>query len=325
MSLIRGVSNGVKRLFITGANGFVGANLVRHYCDSYETHAVIHDPKKIWRLEEVADRIKIHTVDLAVPATVQSLIEKIRPEIILHFASHPALANEEDELAIFANTVYPLVNLANAVAKTDSCELIVNAGSSSEYGYQKEPMREDMAPNPTSIHGIAKLAQTLAATHAARSKGLPIVTLRLFSVYGPFEHGRRLIPRLILAALAGREIALSDPETSRDFIHLEDVLRAVDKCLDGKFRSGEIFNLGTGTQHTIAKAVEFIREIHGKPLPVKWGAKPANLWDSPTWVADPTLMATEFRFVPTVTFKEGLRNTYEWFRDNYQKYQEYRA
>lgn len=185
-------------------------------------------------------------------------------------------------------------------------------------------MSETSLPNPTRTHDIAKLAQTLYGAQAARLRGLPLVTLRLFSVYGPWEQGRRLIPRLMLSALRGRPVSLSSPDVGRDFIFVDDVVRAVEHCMrqSGK-QDGAIFNLGTGVQHTIREAADLVAEIHGAPLPLTWGAVERQRWDSPLWVADTTRQVNELGFSATTDFREGLRATYQWFADNASRYDEY--
>jgi nucleoside-diphosphate-sugar epimerase len=232
---------------------------------------------------------------------------------VLHFAAHAALPQENDEIEILLNTVQPLVNLS---AASIGCELFINAGSSSEYGYQTEPMSETSLPNPTRVHDIAKLAQTLYGTYAARFKELPLVTLRLFSVYGPWEHGRRLI-------LLGRPVSLSSPEVSRDFIFVDDVVHAVEHCMEGHCAGdGAIFNLGTGVEHSIREAVEIVEEIHGGPLPLTWGRVSRQRWDSPCWVADTTRQTRDLGFAAQTNFREGLGATYRWFAENVQLYKD---
>lgn len=275
----------------------------------------------MWRIADVANEVQVHHADLLDAEATQRVIKASRPEIVLHFAAHAALPQEIDEMEIILNTVQPLVNLA---AASVGCELFINAGSSSEYGYQTEPMTETSLPNPTRVHDIAKLAQSLYGTYAARFKGMPLVTLRLFSVYGPWEHGRRLLPRLMLSALQGRPVSLSSPHVGRDFIFVDDVVRAVEHCIQHPaLRDGSIVNLGTGVEHSIREAVELVEEIHGGPLPLTWGAVEEKRWDSPRWVADTTRQKRDLGFTAKTDFREGLRATYRWFADNAGRYEEY--
>ena len=234
----------------------------------------------MWRIVEVIDAVQLHRADLVDAVATREVVEAVRPQVVLHFAAHAALPQETDEMEIVLHTLQPLVNLVSACT---GCELFINAGSSSEYGYQTEPMTETSLPNPTRVHDIAKLAQTLYGSYAARFKGVPLVTLRLFSVYGPWEHGRRLIPRLILSALTGRPMSLSSLDVSRDFIFVDDVVDAVEHCMQRPVTGDEtIFNLGTGVEHTIRQAADFVAEIHGRPLPLTWGAVERRRWELTT-------------------------------------------
>ena len=199
-----------RRILISGATGFVGANLVRRMLErGHEVHVIVRPDSAAWRIAEVIDEVQLHRFDLLDAEATRQGVTAARPQVVLHFAAHAALPQETDEMEIILHTVQPLVNLASACT---GCELFINAGSSSEYGFQTEPMTETSLPNPTRVHDIAKLTQTLYGTYAARFKGIPLATLRLFSVYGPWEHGRRLIPRLMLSALMGRPMNLSSPD-----------------------------------------------------------------------------------------------------------------
>ena len=265
--------------------------------------------------------VHLHHADLLDAEATQRVAKAALPHVVLHFAAHAALPQEIDDTEILLNTIQPLINLVAACA---GCELFINAGSSSEYGYQTEPMAETSLPHPTRVHDIAKLAQTLYGSYAARFKGVPLVTLRLFSVYGPWEQGRRLIPRLMLAALKGRPMSLSSPDVSRDFIFVDDVVRAVEHCMQRPVAGdGAVFNLGTGVEHTIREAAKLVEDIHGGPLPLAWGAVGRQPWDSPRWVADTTRQTRDLGFTATTNFREGLRATYRWFAENAHRYEEY--
>jgi nucleoside-diphosphate-sugar epimerase len=311
-----------RRVLISGATGFVGASLVRAMiARGHEVNVIVRPDSAAWRIAEVMNEVRLHRVDLLDAEATRQAVAAARPQVVLHFAAHAALPQEPDEMEIILHTVQPLVNLASACA---GCELFINAGSSSEYGFQIEPMAETSLPNPTRVHDIAKLAQTLYGTYAARFKAVPLVTLRLFSVYGPWEHGRRLIPRLMLSALTGRPMNLSSPDVSRDFIFVDDVVRAVEHCMERPVTSdGAVFNLGTGVEHTIREAANLVEEIHGAPLPLTWGTVERQRWDSPRWVADTTRQTRDLGFTAETSFREGLRATYRWFADNAHRHDEY--
>jgi len=311
-------------ILLTGATGFLGANIARYFlAEKFSVHTLVRTVSPRWRLRDIRG-LQFCEAELTDAKAVRAALREIRPMVILHFAAHPALADERDDAAIFFNTVLPLIHLAHAAAEVGTVEAFINAGSSSEYGFQNVPMREDMLPNPTSVHGVAKYAQTLYGQYAARQFNLPLVTLRLFSIYGPFEQPRRLVPRLMRAALKNIPIQLSNPQTSRDFTYVDDVIAAVTKCLENpRAHAGAVYNIGTGRQTTLGELVKQVENIHGKPIPVLWGQKPPNKWDAPTWVADPTLAKNLLNFCAAVPLPTGLKLTYQWFTQHINDYPEY--
>jgi dolichol-phosphate mannosyltransferase len=147
----------------------------------------------------------------------------------------------------------------------------------------------------------------------ARQKDMHVVTLRLYSVYGPFEEPTRLIPTLIRHGLAGTLPPLVAPETARDFVYVEDVEEACLRAAEavGQPR-GAVYNLGTGRQTTIRDAVEAL----GRALPLRvqptWGTMANRSWDTSVWVADNTGLREGLGFTPRWSFEDGLRATIAW-------------
>jgi dolichol-phosphate mannosyltransferase len=144
-----------------------------------------------------------------------------------------------------------------------------------------------------------------------------VPTLRLYSVYGPYEDPGRLMPTLILRGLGGGLPPLVSPETARDFVYVEDVC---DACVLAASRPGQgpgaVYNVGTGVQTTIREVVDVARrtlDIRAEPA---WGAMPPRPWDTNVWVADSRKIRGVLGWRPRHTFEEGFRKMVEWFRDN---------
>jgi nucleoside-diphosphate-sugar epimerase len=181
-------------------------------------------------------------------------------------------------------------------------------------------MREDHELLPESVYGAAKAAQSLLCQQWARSRDRPIVVFRLFSVYGPLEEPSRLIPRLIMAALDDRAIAMAAPRTSRDFIFVDDVVDAMLKIEDLERARGRIVNLGTGIQTTLSEIVSTLEEIAGKPIQAEWHAMPDRPWDTDVWVANTDRLRSTLDWAPT-TVRAGLERSLAWFRANRRYYE----
>jgi nucleoside-diphosphate-sugar epimerase len=303
-----------KRIFlVTGGAGFVGANLCRRLLAmGEEVHTFVRRTTDMWRLSDVADRLHIHYVDLCDDKAVAEAVDAIRPTIIYHLATHGAYHYQTHGDTILLTNVFGFWGLIHACEK-HGYELFVNTGSSSEYGRKQFAMREADILEPDSYYAVAKAAQSLLARHCSQMSDLPIVTLRLFSAYGPYEEPSRLIPNVMMSAIRHESISMVDPQTARDFVYIDDV---VDVYLDiehlRKLR-GEIINVGTGIQSSMADIVAAVETAVGHGLKVRWGEMPPRTWDSDVWVADVSKVNRLLASRPRTTIKEGLARCVPWF------------
>ncbi|TMD14555.1 MAG: NAD-dependent epimerase/dehydratase family protein [Chloroflexi bacterium] len=303
-----------KRILLTGAAGFVGAVLGRRLLEAgHEVHVILRGGSASWRLADVVHDLRIHHADLTDEARVQALVGTIRPEVIYHLATHGAYPFQTNADGIIQTNILGTWNLLKASARVDY-EVFVNTGSSSEYGFKEYAMRETDLLEPNSYYAVAKGAQTLLCQHVAKAEQRPITTFRLFSVYGPFEEPSRLIPTLVRLCLEGRNLTLVDPETARDFVYIDDVVDAylrIDKLAG---LCGEVMNVGTGVQRTLAQVVDAVLRETGAQVQCDWGAMPARIWDSKTWVADCTKSRRLLGWHSTTSFGDGIARTVDWMR-----------
>jgi nucleoside-diphosphate-sugar epimerase len=191
--------------------------------DGQEVHVLLKPSTSAWRLENLRDRLHVHSADITVAEDVDRIINQVKPTVIYHLATHGAYHYQNDAEAILQINVMGLWNLVRACNRV-GYDLFVNTGSSSEYGNKEYAMRETDLPDPKSFYAVAKTAQSLLCQHVGRTQPSNIVTLRLFSVFGAYEEPKRLIPNLMMAALNDAPIEMVSPQTVRDFIHIDDVV-----------------------------------------------------------------------------------------------------
>ncbi len=306
-----------KRVVISGAGGFVGANLVRSALSrGGEVHALVRPGSSDWRLREVENIAHVHTIDLLHGDNLLSLMRDIRPHWVVHTASHGAYSWQEDADRILAVNVLGTSHLLTA-ALAAGVEVFVNTGSSSEYGLKDHPPAEDEPLSPNSVYAVGKASASLLCQHLAEREHAYIPTLRLYSVYGPWEEPRRFIPTLIRAARAGRLPDLADPRTARDFVFVGDVVEAYFSVLQGQPKGGvhgPVYNVGSGRQRTLAEVVAEAREVFGISEEPRWQSLPSRPWDTLTWVANPERIGREHGWRAKVGFREGLLATALWQR-----------
>lgn len=312
-------------VLVTGASGFVGNNITRHLLDlGHRVHLILRPAHADWRLRDIRDDVQIHIADLMDKETLGRVIRNIRPEWVFHLAAYGAYSTQTDVMEILhANTV-GTANLVLACLQA-GFEAFVNTGSSSEYGFKASAPKETDHLAPNSYYAVAKAAATLFCAYTAQSSGVHIPTLRLYSVYGPYEEPSRLMPTLIVKGLNNELPPLVQPETARDFVYVDDVVEAFLLAATVRDQEpGAVYNVGTGVQTTIREVVDTARKILHITRQPEWASMPDRIWDTDTWVSDCRYIEERLGWRARYTLSDGLSKMTEWFRTNPQLTDEYR-
>ncbi len=311
------------RALVTGAAGFVGAVLVRRLAShGHDVHALVRPGSDVWRLQGLDARV--HEVDLAEEPAVSDLVDRILPEWIFHLAAHGAYPSQSDFRAMVRTNVLGTIHLVESCLRC-GFDALVNTGSSSEYGFTDHAPSEDEEPRPSSDYAVTKLTATLYCRAAAARSGLSIPTLRLYSVYGPYEEPSRFVPRLAVRGLGKELPPLVSPDVARDFVFVDDVVEAyVAAARRRRPEPGAIYNVGTGRQTTIREAVDVARRALSIDSIPEWGTMPNRAWDTSVWVADPTKIERELGFKPRTSFEDGFSRTVRWLLESPGQLQLYR-
>jgi nucleoside-diphosphate-sugar epimerase len=302
-----------RRVLVTGAAGFVAANLARRLVhDGYEAVLAVRPGSDLWRLEGLDARVA--SVDLSDADAVTSLMSSARPDWVFHLAAHGGYSTQKDLSRIVATNVVGSMNVVNAAIAAGAAH-VVCAGSSSEYGFKDHAPSEDELVEPNSDYAVTKAAATLYGGYAARRSGARVSTLRLYSVYGAFEEPSRLMPQLLLHAMRGALPPLVAPETARDFVYIDDVVDAFLRVAESSAeRKDAVYNVGSGRQSTLREVVELIRELFGVVSGPVWGAMPQRSWDTSVWACDNGRIARDVGWRPATGLRDGLVAMMEWLR-----------
>lgn len=294
---------------MSGAAGFVGANLVRRLvADGHDVFGIVQPTTSMWRLDGFNELRRVEG-DIAREADVERAFGVARPDWVFHLAAHGAYSFQTNVIAMAQSNVVGMATMLTA-AERHGCAALINTGTSSEYGERDHAPREDEPPSPNSDYAATKAAATWLCMRARR-RGVPVTTLRLYSAYGPFEEERRLVPTLLRAALAGKWPPLADATVVRDYVYVEDVIDAYVAAASSPALSS-VYNVASGIQTSLADLVATVAEIvpiHEVPV---WGGYPKRAWDTQVWVGDPDLIRAELGWQASTKLKEGLTRTADW-------------
>lgn len=304
------------KVLITGAGGFIGSNLTRRLLKKgAEVSVILREPGKSWRLSKILSRLKVYQTDLFDAKTLNKTILSIKPEIVFHCATYGMFMSIQKDINLMINTnIISTKNFLFASMEA-GCKKFINTGSSSEYGIKDKSMKETDVLTPENMYGATKAAATIICTQIAKEKKFQLVTLRLFSPYGPYEEGSRLIPTILIKKMKKENIQLGSKTSVRDFVYVEDVIDAYVAVLDKNMLPGEILNIGSGKQRSIQDIVSLMK------VKAEWNAHP-NVQNEPKmWKADMRHTFQVLGWKPKTKLNEGLMKSYVWFRENIHLYE----
>jgi len=193
-------------------------------------------------------------------------------------------------------------------------ERVVYSSSSSVYGDDVPlPMREDAVPQPVSPYGVTKLAAEHLCYLYHVNEGVPVVSLRYFTVYGPRQHPDMGFHKFLRATLLDQPITVyGDGEQTRDFTFVHDVV-AANAAAATRAVVGRVYNIGGGSRVSVNEVLDMIARVSGRRPKVIVDA--AQKGDMRHTCADTSLARTDLEFVPKVGLEEGLAAEHAWLAD----------
>lgn len=228
-------------------------------------------------------------------------------------AAYGAYSQQDDINRIYQTNFAGLLNILESALPYKIAALI-HAGSSSEYGLNCRGPHENDLKIPNSHYAVSKNACSSLITYYGIVKEMPVMNLRYYSVYGPYEDPDRLVPKLIAEGLKGAYPNLVEPDISRDFIYIDDALLATLQAANSDFSKtrGQSINIGSGIKTTIKEIALTSKALFQLKHDPEWGAMTNRKWDLKDWYGDPALAKELLGWENRTPLNEGLRKTIEW-------------
>jgi nucleoside-diphosphate-sugar epimerase len=307
----------MKRVMVTGATGFIGANLTRRLLnDGYEIFLLVRPGYFPQRIHSIIRDVHHYEIDFLDKESLQQIVKQVRPDWVFHLAAFGAYSWQTDMMKMIQTNIIATINLVETCLHT-GFEVFINTGSSSEYGFKSIAPSETEWLEPNSPYAITKSSASQFCRYTAHTKNVRLNTLRLYSVYGPYEEPKRLIPSLIRFGMQGKIPPLVNPDTARDYIFVDDVVEAYILLASTPAQElGAIYNVGSGIQTLLRDVVQTACQEFGIIEEPQWGTMPPRIWDTGIWVANNQKLRNELGWHPQTTFPEGFRKMVQWYSDN---------
>lgn len=346
-----------KTVFVTGAAGFIGANLVLKLLDTVSPINIVgidnlndyYDVSiKHWRLERIAALAARHpeskwtfvTGDIADKNTIDGIFEAHKPNVVVNLAAQAGV-----RYSITNPDAYIQSNLIGFYNILEACRHnmvahLVYASSSSVYGSNKKVpySTEDKVDHPVSLYAATKKSNELMAHAYSKLYNIPSTGLRFFTVYGPAGRPDMAYFGFTNKLLKGETIQIFNyGNCQRDFTYVDDIVEGVLRVMQGapEKKTGEdglpippyaVYNIGNSNPENLLDFVRILSEelVRAQVLPADYDFEahkqlvPMQPGDVPVTYADTTPLERDFGFKPDTPLREGLRRFAEWYKEFYK-------
>ena len=331
----------MKRFLVTGGAGFIGSNFIQLLLQQPDLQVLNLDKLtyagNLDSLQSVADQpgYKFNQADICLAEQVEKIIDEFQPDAIVHFAAESHVDRSIDGPAAFIQTnIIGSFNLLEATRKywrelpdgAKNTFRFLHVSTDEVYGSLGATglFTEETPYAPNSPYSASKASSDHLVRAYHHTYGLPVVTTNCSNNYGPYQFPEKLIPLMILNALAGKPLPVyGDGMQVRDWLYVADHCRAIQTVL-ASGKCGETYNIGGHNEmpnirivRTICGLLDELRpRADGKPYAEQISYVADRPGHDRRYAIDAGKIARELGWLPQETFDSGIRKTVEWYLDN---------
>lgn len=262
----------IKKIFVTGATGFIGSNIVKMLVEKgYEVHALIKKQSNIRLIEDMKDKIHI----LEYEGDIQSLIiyfERTSPDLVIHLASlFLADHKAEDIENLIKSNILLGTQILEAMTKSDTKKIINTSTSWQHYNNEEY--------NPVCLYAATKQAFEDVLKYYVEAKGISAINLTLFDTYGANDIRNKIINKLYEISNTRECLNMSYGEQEIDLIYISDIVEAYINAIE-KLEKDSVngkmlkYYLNSDQPKKLKEVVEIFEKINNKKLNINWGSRP---------------------------------------------------
>ena len=315
------------RIVITGGAGFIGGNFVNYMVDKYpEDYFICIDfltyAGNLETLESIInnENFKFIKADITNRTKIYDIFDKEKPDIVVNFAAESHVDRSIENPEIFLQT-----NIIGTSVLLDACLKYGNIRFhqvSTDEVYGDLPLdrpdlffTEETPLHTSSPYSASKASADLLVQAYQRTFSLPTTISRCSNNYGPYHFPEKLIPLMIVKALANEKMPVyGRGENVRDWLYVKDHCKAIDMIIR-KGKIGEVYNVGGNNEKTNIEVVKLILDELGKSKDLITYVEDRKGHDQ-RYAIDPSKIKRDLGWFPETKFEEGIKNTIKWYLEN---------
>lgn len=314
-------------IIVTGGAGFIGSNFIFHMMDKHPDYRIICVDKLTYAgnlstLAPVLEKpnFRFAKLDICDREGIYRLFEEEKPDIVVNFAAESHVDRSIENPEIFLQT-----NIIGTATLMDACrkygiKRYHQVSTDEVYGDLPLDRPDLLFTETTPIHtsspySSSKAGADLLVLAYHRTYGLPVSVSRCSNNYGPYHFPEKLIPLMIINALADKPLPVyGTGENVRDWLYVEDHCKAIDLIIHNG-RVGEVYNIGGHNEMRNIDIVKLICEALNKPESLIKYVEDRKGHDQ-RYAIDPTKIAGELGWQPETMFADGIKKTISWYLEN---------
>ncbi len=300
-------------ILVTGGAGFIGSAVIEKLQSLGHSIHVIDNLSFGNRKFLTIPDTHFHNVDILDSVTIDSLIQAISPDWLIHLAAiHFIPYCNQNPAEASRTNIQGTINILSAARKLKKLEKVFFASTAAVYPIVDQAIPESHSPEPTDIYGISKLAGEHLMNEFYLQTSIPTIIGRFFNAFGPNETNAHVIPEIQRQVNSGaRTIQLGNLDPKRDFVHTSDMAIAISKLLD-KFNTGiDTFNIGRGIEYSVKEVVQAFEQVLGEEITIQVDPARVRKVERMHLLADISKLTNFIDWEPQVSLSQGIATLLE--------------